>query len=114
MARRKKSNLALWIILIVVVLAGLVVWKIMAERAKDVISFSCEASKSIEATFNGGSAPTVDLVLSDGRKLNLNVTASAGGARYANSGETIVFWNTGNTARLEENGSETFSNCLEQ
>jgi membrane-bound inhibitor of C-type lysozyme len=36
---------------------------------------------------------------------------SGSGARYANSNESFVFWNKGNTAFIEENGKTTYSNC---
>ena len=111
MAKRKKKGLWVWIVVIVLIAAGVVVWKM---TDKNAVTFSCDAGKTIKATFNEGSNASVDLNLSDGRKLNLVVTASAGGARYANDDESIVFWNTGDTARLEENNAETFSNCSEK
>jgi len=53
----------------------------------------------------------VDLKLSDGRVMTLPQTMSGSGARYANAGETIVFWNKGNTAFIEEGGKTTFDGC---
>jgi membrane-bound inhibitor of C-type lysozyme len=38
---------------------------------------------------------------------------SGSGARYANSDETFVFWNKGDTAFITEgNGKETYSGCV--
>jgi len=73
--------------------------------------FTCKDKKSIEAVFSGN---TVSLVLSDGRKLELNQALSASGARYANQDETLVFWNKGNTAFIEENNTTTFQDCVEK
>lgn len=113
MARGKKKNKVGWIVaLIIIVAAGLVVWKVLDDRAKNTFTFNCDGGKSIKATFRGnGSGASADVSLSDGRKMNLKVGASAGGARYSNSSDSVVFWNIGDTARLEENGAETFSNC---
>jgi membrane-bound inhibitor of C-type lysozyme len=73
-------------------------------------TFNCAGGKSIQATFAGNN---VSLVLSDGRKLSLPHAISADGARYANKNETFVFWNVGNTAFIEENGTQTYSNCVQ-
>ena len=77
-------------------------------------TFSCADNKTIKVVFNTGHEGSVDLTLSDGRKMNLPVTASAGGARYANKSESVVFWNTGNTAHLDENNKTTFSGCVQE
>ena len=39
-------------------------------------------------------------------------TLSADGARYADKDEQIVFWNKGDTAFVEQNGTTTLSDCL--
>jgi membrane-bound inhibitor of C-type lysozyme len=41
-------------------------------------------------------------------------TMSGSGARYANAGETFVFWNKGDTAFITEGkaGTETYSGCV--
>lgn len=84
------------------------------------VSFACDAGKSIEATFNNVESGTssVSLVLSDGRATTVPQTISADGARYANAGETFVFWNKGNTAFIEEGNINvntppmTYQNCV--
>jgi len=53
----------------------------------------------------------VDLSLPDGRKLSLAQVLSASGARYANADESIVFWNKGRTAFLQESDVVTQSDC---
>lgn len=75
-----------------------------------VANFTCDGGKSIQATFAGDN---VSLVLSDGRKLSLPHAISADGARYANANESIVFWNVGNTAFIEDNNVQTYSNCIQ-
>jgi len=74
--------------------------------------FICQEGKQLQAKFNSEPESSVELVLSDGRTLQLPRAISASGARYANADETIVFWNKGDTAFLEENGVSTFQDCL--
>ena len=74
--------------------------------------FACAGAKSIDATFVNAPPPaSVKLVLSDGRTLTLPQAMSASGARYANRAESLVFWNKGDTAFLQEKGKTTFENC---
>lgn len=104
----------LGVILIIVAAGG---WIFLSESAKDHKSqetlhkavFVCAGGKSIRATFLSHS---VQLALSDGRKLNLDRAVSASGARYADSDESVVFWNKGNTAFVTEGDSTTFSHCV--
>lgn len=71
--------------------------------------FSCADSKMIFADF---SDRQVTLTLSDKRAYALPQTISASGARYADEEETVVFWNKGNTAFIQEDGVETFRDCV--
>jgi membrane-bound inhibitor of C-type lysozyme len=82
------------------------------ERARRVIesTFVCSSGERIAAVFDTGSN-RVDLSLPDGRKLSLAQVLSASGARYANADESIVFWNKGRTAFLQESGVVTQSDC---
>lgn len=73
-----------------------------------VIYFFCQDKKTISVSFKDQSAK---IILSDGRYLDLPQAMSASGARYASSDENLVFWNKGDTAFLEENGTETFTGC---
>lgn len=73
--------------------------------------FACSEGKSIDATFHNGKQSSVDLVLSGGRTLTLPQARSGSGARYANRDESIVFWNKGDTAFLEEKGKTTYADC---
>jgi putative hemolysin len=73
--------------------------------------FSCADGRSMDAVFINGRTSSVQLVFSDGRKMTLPQTMSADGGRYANKAETIVFWNKGNTAFVQENGKTTFADC---
>lgn len=111
--RRKKrfTGLGLWIILILIVVA-LLAYFVNSNRTK--ATFDCNDSKKIKTVFHTGDNEYVELSLSDGRTMKLDVTASAGGARYSNKSESIVFWNTGNTARLEEDGKATFFDCIQK
>lgn len=77
-------------------------------------NFVCAGDKSIETTFHNyqGGTSTVDLKLSDGRNLTLPQAISASGARYANTDESFVFWNKGNTAFVAEQGQNTYVDCV--
>jgi membrane-bound inhibitor of C-type lysozyme len=74
--------------------------------------FDCDGGKSIEAAFDNGAKPGVRLSLSDGRRWVLPQARSASGARYANAEESIVFWNKGDTAFIEEVGQTTYRDCV--
>ncbi len=74
----------------------------------NAVTFSCSEDKTIGAIFFSNK---VEISLSDGRNLTLPQTISASGARYANEDESIVFWNKGDTAFIEENNANTYVNC---
>lgn len=87
-------------------------------------TYSCKNGKTITAAFYEGSStpstaadqpPTpggsVSLALSDGRTMTLPQTISADGARYANTDESIIFWNKGNGAFIMESSTETYADC---
>jgi len=73
--------------------------------------FSCDGDKAIDATFVVGNPASVRLTLSDGRTLSLPQALSASGARYASGDESVVFWNKGDTAFIEEGGKTTYAGC---
>jgi len=75
-------------------------------------TFTCPGGTSIEASFINTGTSRVQLVFSDGRGMTLPQAMSADGARYANKAETIVFWNKGNTAFVQENGYTTYADCV--
>lgn len=82
----------------------------------NLVTFVCDNDKNIKATFmntDTSELGRVNIELSDGRVMTLMQTPSAGGARYTNSDESIIFWNKGNTVWLEENQSQTYTNCTE-
>ena len=74
--------------------------------------FACADGKVVDATFINGARSSVALALSDGRKLTLPQALSASGARYATKDESVVFWNKGDTAFLEEAGKTTYDGCV--
>lgn len=111
----------IFFLVIILVIAGITYYqlsgKISNKNAQVVnqdtairAAFNCSEGKTIKAEFISGKAK---LILSDGRKIELPQAISASGARYANSDESFVFWNKGNTAFIEENGQTTFTDCLE-
>jgi len=90
------------------------------------VSYSCDAGKTINASFYAGAPETVPpnpnqpptptgtvkIVLSDGRSMTLNQTISADGARYSNADGSFTFWSKGNGAVvLENNQDQTYMGC---
>lgn len=77
-------------------------------------SFVCKNNKVIMALFYIDDDKQADLTLYDEsgiRKLSLPRAMSGSGARYANSDESAVFWNKGETAFLTEKNQVTFEGC---
>jgi membrane-bound inhibitor of C-type lysozyme len=95
---------------IILVVAGIIYYQIAKQNTSIKATFNCREGKTIKAEF---AKEKVNLLLSDGRKIELPQAISASGARYANSDESFVFWNKGNTAFIEEKGTTTFTNCIE-
>ncbi len=130
------------IIIIILALAAFCVWKyrnsvLLAQflgtdnhqgQLVSTATYSCDGGKTISAAYYAGvtKAPqpqtpdelptptgSVSLTLSDGRKMILPQTVSGSGARYANAGESFIFWNKGETAFVEEGAdqTQTYTNC---
>ena len=89
------------------------------------VQYSCAQGKSLAADYFDGPTRTapdgrpipggrVILTLADGKKLTLPQTLSGSGVRYANEGETFVFWSKGDTAFVEEgtNQTVTYKDCV--
>ena len=76
--------------------------------------YTCADDKTIQAAFyKEGEFPSATVNLSDGTSALLYQVESASGARYANSDESMVFWNQGNESFVEEAGEKTYINCVE-
>ncbi|MDD5721223.1 MAG: MliC family protein [Candidatus Pacebacteria bacterium] len=84
-----------------------VVYKLVTNVINSVV-FKCADNKNIKAIFY---KDAVDITLSDGRKMLLPQTLSASGARYANFNESLVFWNKGDTAFINEGNTTTYKDC---
>ena len=80
--------------------------------APKTVTFTCDDSKKITATFYPKDDRYVDLALSDGTKISLPRALSGSGARYAKADESFVFWNKGDTAFITLNGTTTYANCV--
>jgi membrane-bound inhibitor of C-type lysozyme len=91
------------------------------------VQYSCAAGKSLAAEYFDGPTRTapdgrpipggrVTLTLADGRKLTLPQTLSGSGIRYANEGETVVFWSKGDTAFVAEGPGQTvtYKDCVDR
>ena len=92
----------------------------------NTVSYACDAGKAITAAFYEGATvppagpdlpPTpggsVHLVLSDGRTMTLPQTISADGIRYANAGESFIFWSKGDGAFVMEGNVQTYASCVQ-
>jgi len=75
-------------------------------------TFVCPGGEVINAVFHNEENSFVDLALPDGRLLRVPQALSADGARYATENEMFVFWNKGNEAFIEENGTTTLTDCI--
>ena len=73
--------------------------------------FLCKNGAFIDAKFFNQDPRHVEISLSDERAFSLPQAMSASGARYANADESIVFWNKGDTAFIEEGGKTTLIDC---
>ena len=83
--------------------------KIFGEKVSDVV-FSCDAGKSIHAVFY---KQGVHISPANEEDNFLLQTISASGARYANSDESLVFWNKGNESFILRNNQmdPNYKNC---
>lgn len=75
-----------------------------------VVEYICSDKKTIGAQYY---KDKVHVGLSDDRQYTLGQVVAASGTRYANEGETIVFWNKGDSVFFQEGALITYSNCLE-
>jgi membrane-bound inhibitor of C-type lysozyme len=89
------------------------------------VEYRCEQGKSLTAAYFDGPTRTapdgrpipggrVELTLADGKGLTLPQTLSGSGIRYADEGDTFVFWSKGDTAFVEEGPSRTvtYKDCV--
>lgn len=97
-----------------------------AQQPVAAVSYICNGGKTVSAEYFQGpdkpaSAPdqppvpggSVQLTLSDGRMLTLAHTVSADGGRYANSDESVVFWDKGNSASITKQDQEkSYTGCI--
>ncbi len=109
----------------ILVLAAILLAVPAAAQPAASVRYRCDGGKTLTADYYNGPTRTapdgrpipggrVELVLGDGRTLVLPQTLSGSGIRYANAGETVVFWSKGDTAFLTEGARavETYANCV--
>ncbi len=80
-----------------------------------VAIFVCDYNINVSAVFKKSlQGNSVDLNINNGeRKITLSQTISASGARYINPDETLIFWNKGDTAFIQENEEIIIDNCVD-
>jgi|GEM_PF-6910748 len=74
-------------------------------------TLSCDAAKSMSLTVHLPEDKSVDIALSDGRKLSLANVSTADGIAYTNADGSIKLLVLGAAASLVEAGNPTYSNC---
>lgn len=75
--------------------------------------YSCAEGKTFFARVEVNRTPgKAEVFLKDGTKMLLDQTMSGSGVRYANSGESFIFWTKGDTAFIEEGPVQSYSNCV--
>src|SRR5919106_2547441 len=68
------------------------------------VTFRCDDGSAIEATFDNTPDPATVLLVRGGETFTLPQAMSASGARYL--GDGIEFWNKGNDAAVEWQGTK--------
>lgn len=82
----------------------------VANPKQGAVSFVCDGNKIINVIFF---TDRVALSLSDGKNLLLTQKSLSGAtAEYANENESVIFWNQGETASVNEDGLNTYNNCV--
>jgi len=122
----KTKNYILFLIIIAVTVGWWHVFKPAQETPIAIAIYTCKDGKIIQAEFYKGKSIPVQpgqppipsgkiiLKLSDKRELTIPQTISASGIRYANTDESFIFWNKGNSAFIIENNMKTFSDCISE
>jgi len=84
---------------------------ILGDKVASNIKFTCADNKTIYTDFYKN---FVHIETSSLGTLYLPQTISASGARYANTDESVVFWNKGNTAFITEGNpnNTTYKDCV--
>jgi len=128
----KINKNTLFIALAIVIVATFVILRLNSPKKTttttqpiSTVTYQCNSNSTITASYyQGETKPAVNpdmpptpggsvaLKLSDGRAMTLQQTISADGIRYANPGESIIFWSKGNGTMFTENGNETYKGCV--
>ena len=106
---KKDRKIFIVIVIVTVIFVSFLIWRSGQENTQTVFSFTCANKKTLNAIFV---PQAVSLTLSNGKHFTLKQSVSASGARYTDLAESVVFWNKGNTAYLEENNVATYSDCV--
>jgi len=105
---KKQRKIFSVIVVVTVIFVSFLIWRSRPHDTQALFTFTCANNKTISAIFV---PQAVSLTLSGGRHLTLSQGISASGARYTNLDQSIVFWNKGNIASIEESGVATYKDC---
>ena len=110
------SQIVAIVLFVAVFFAGILVGKkyennLILGKSIAEAKFVCADKKTIESTFYKN---FVHIETNSLGALYLPQTISASGARYANTDESVVFWNKGNTAFITEGNpnNQTYKDCV--
>ncbi len=109
----QKKLVIIGIITAAIIIASVTIMQANRNTKKETINalYECTGDDWINASFDLASDKVI-ILLSDGRQLMLPRAISASGARYANADESLVFWNKGDSAFIDENGTITYQDCM--
>ena len=89
---------------IVLVIAMLIAPAFASDKAIGPVTFLCDDSSQILATFDNAPDPATVLLVRRGQTFTLPQAISGSGARYV--GDDIEFWNKGDDAMVEWQGQK--------
>jgi len=109
--KRPYTVIGILVIVLILIAFGVYAYTHKGESSESTVtataSYLCRDGKTIDASFTDSD---VTLTLSDTRALILPRAVSASGMRYEKDGTAFV--GKGDNAYLEENGTQTFADCV--
>lgn len=76
-----------------------------------LISFECDADKTLDVVFDVSNEDSIDVSLSDGRQMTLPALVFEGVTHYGTEDGSLLFLSDGDLAMVVENEEVTYANC---
>ncbi|MDB5189807.1 MAG: hypothetical protein JWN49_133 [Parcubacteria group bacterium] len=110
--KRTYTSLAIILLVLIVAVVAYMLYPVKQNEPAVItpsgaVAYTCDSGKTFTATF---SDTDVALTLSDGRSLTLPHVMSGSGIRYEQG--NVVLVGKGSDAFIEENGAQTYVNCV--